>query len=128
MPGPVPPLPGCLPVARGEFPPVTSTHPTLSERAHWPPVLDPEDLAVALGLASERAAREFLLKNGVPHVRVGGRVYVLTDVLLDWLRERQERHPTKEEARARADQTIRAIAPPSHQKRRGRKPPTPRRD
>jgi hypothetical protein len=101
--------------------------PSLAERAHWPPVLLPEDMAVVLGLGSERGAREFLVKHGVPHARVGGRVFVLADELVGWLREHQQRHPTREELREKADATIREIAPTVRQRRRSRRPPSLRR-
>lgn len=96
---------------------------SLAERAALPPILSPEDVAVVLGLSSARAARELLLRHGVPHVRLGGRVYVLAESLVAWLRDRQERHPSREEVRARADETIRSIAPTSRARRRGRRPP-----
>jgi hypothetical protein len=106
---------------------MTEPRSTLAERACWPPVLSPEDVAVVLGLGSERAAREFLMKRGVPHARVGGRVYVLTDELIGWLRQRQQRHPSREDLREKADATVRDIAPTARQRRRGRRPPTVRR-
>jgi hypothetical protein len=106
---------------------MTSPRRSLAERALWPPVLLPEDMAVVLGLGSERAAREFLAKHGVPHARVGTRVFVLADELVGWLRERQQRHPTREELREKADATIRGIAPTARQRRRGRRPPSWRR-
>ena len=99
------------------------SRPSLAERANWPPILWPEDVAVVLGLASERAAREFLLNHGVPHIRAGGRVFVLTETLLSWMKGQEARQESKAEISARADETIRAIAPTTRERRRGRKPP-----
>jgi hypothetical protein len=110
----------------GRAPLVNPPRPSLAERAQLPPILWPEDVAVVLGLPSERAAREFLVKNGVPHSRVGGRLFVLAETLIGFLRDREERRESPEEIAARADETIRQIAPTSRDQRRGRKPPGPR--
>ncbi len=107
---------------------MTDSRPSLADRAHLPPVLWPEDVAVVLGLPSPRAAREFLRREGVPHTRVGGRVYVLAETLIAFFQGRQERRETKAEIRKRADKTVQQIAPTARQRRRGRKPPDVRRD
>jgi hypothetical protein len=104
---------------------MTEPRPSLAERAHWPPVLSPEDVAVVLDLPSERAARSFLVNNGVPHARVGGRMFVLSETLISFLRDHEVRRESPEEVRARADETIRQIAPTAHARRRGRRPPRP---
>jgi hypothetical protein len=104
---------------------MTEPRPSLAERTHWPPVLTPEDVAVVLGLASERAARDFIVRNGVPHARVGGRMFVLAETLIAFLRDLEVRRESPEEVRARADETIRQIAPTARACRRGRRPPRP---
>jgi hypothetical protein len=104
------------------------SRPSLAERATWPPVLDPEDLATVLGIPSARAAREFLQNHGIPHIRAGGRVYVLTETLLTWMKGQEARRESKAEISARADATVRAIAPTTRERQRGRKPPKPRED
>ncbi|MHC4473407.1 MAG: hypothetical protein ACYTDY_19070 [Planctomycetota bacterium] len=96
---------------------------TLTERSALPPILLPEDVAVVLGLPSERSAREFLQKNGVPHTRIGGRVYVLTKTLVAFFEGKQERRPTRDEIRKKATETVRQIAPTARARGRGRKPP-----
>lgn len=58
--------------------------------AAWPPILIPEDLAALLGLQSGRAARRFVEREGVPHVRAGRRLLVLLDSLLEFLRRREQ--------------------------------------
>jgi hypothetical protein len=105
---------------------MTDPRPTLAERAHLPPVLWPEDVAAVLGLPSKRAAREFLVKNGVPHSRVGGRMFVLAETLIEFLRDHEVRREPPEEIAARADETIRQIAPAARSRRRGQRPPRPK--
>jgi hypothetical protein len=104
---------------------MTEPRPSLAERARWPPVLTPEDVAVVLDLPSERAARDFAVRNGVPCSRVGGRMYILAETLIAFLREHEVRQESPEEVRARADETIRQLAPTAHARRRGRRPPRP---
>jgi hypothetical protein len=96
---------------------------SFAERAAPPLVLWPADLAVVLGLGGERMAREFIIEHGVPHVRLGHRIYVLRETLFAFLREHEERRPTRGQLREKADETIRQIAPTARQRRRGRKPP-----
>ena len=93
------------------------------ERSRIPLVLLPRDLQVVLDLASERAAREFVMTNGIPYVRAAGRIYVLRDSLIAFMLERQQRRETPAEARERADAVVKQIAPTAARKRRGRKPP-----
>jgi hypothetical protein len=54
-------------------------------RAAWPDPLFMPDLALVLGLPSVRAARDFVLDRGIPHLRVGGRLAVRRQALLSWL-------------------------------------------
>lgn len=105
---------------------MTSPRPTLAERAHWPPVLDPEDLAVVLGLPSERAAKEFIQTHGVPCIRLGQRVYVVVESLVAFFREHEARPPSREELREKADAVIAQIAPPVPARQRERRPPRPK--
>ena len=96
---------------------------SMRERSRIPLVLFPRDLQVVLDLASERAAREFVVNNGIPYVRAAGRIYVLRASLIAFMLERQERRETPAEARERADALVSQIAPTAAQRRRGRKPP-----
>ena len=52
-------------------------------------ILRPADLVEILGLASERAAREWLHREGVPYVWVGRSLVVLRPSLLKWLKEHE---------------------------------------
>jgi len=63
----------------------------------WPPILTIADLAALLGLQSERAAREFVAREGVPCVRKGKRILVLLDSLLAWMKANE----TKDDRAAR---------------------------
>ena len=96
---------------------------TMAERSRVPLVLLPRDVQVMLDLPSERAALEFLKNNGVAHTRVAGRVFVLAESLLEYLRANEERYETPTEARERADAVVSQIAPTAARRRRGRKPP-----
>lgn len=57
--------------------------------ASWPPVLCMQDLADLLGLQSERAARNFVTRREVPHIKEGRRILVLLDSLLAWLKSKE---------------------------------------
>ena len=81
------------------------------DRSYPPPVLLPDDLATLLDLPSARAAREFISRHGVPHVRLGGRIYVRFDALLAFLEAREETQPTEAEVRERAAGELSRIAP-----------------
>ena len=96
---------------------------SMVERSRIPLILWLADVAVVLGLPSPRAAGEFLANNGVPHARVAGRVFVLSETLVAFIKEHEERRETPAEARERADAVVRQIAPTARQCRRGRKPP-----
>lgn len=87
--------------------PVSRERPTT-----WPPVLTVGDVAALLGLQSERVAREFIAREGVPHVRKGKRVLVLLDSLVAWLKANEitsSRAPT----RRRSSRPRTTGAPPS---------------
>lgn len=71
----------------------------MNDRAALPPILWPEDIAVVLRLPHERAAREWILKHGLKHVRIGKRVYVLRESLMEFLKEKETRRPSREEIR-----------------------------
>lgn len=62
-----------------------------TEAHHAPALLFLADLAPILGLASPSAARRFVLKQGVPFVRVGRRLAVRPVSLDAWLAERETR-------------------------------------
>jgi hypothetical protein len=80
-------------------------------------------MAAVLGLPSPRAAKEFIATHGIPHIRLGKRVFVLAETLVAFLRDREKRRLTKEEARKKATETVRQIAPTARARNRGRKPP-----
>lgn len=90
------------------------------DRVLLPPVLLPDDIAVVLDLPSERAARELIVRHGVPHIRLGGRIYVRAAALLAFLEGREQVAPTEEAAKAKAEEDLRAIAP-TLKERQGRK-------
>jgi hypothetical protein len=69
----------------------------------FPPVLTVGDFAALLGLQSERAAREFIAREHVPHVRKGKRVLVLLDSLLAWLKSYETTDQRADRVRAAAD-------------------------
>ena len=81
-----------------------------SVSSHEKLILLPEDIAIVLGLASERAAREFLQKHGVPASRVGGRIFVLRSSLLRFLREREGGEQTPPDIPAHAIRLARRAA------------------
>jgi hypothetical protein len=54
-------------------------------RAALPEVLWPGDLVHALGVATERAAVRMVLRQRIPHGRLGRRIYVRREALLGWL-------------------------------------------
>lgn len=103
---------------------MTDPRPSLAERSRWPPVLDPADLAVALGFPSPRAAKAFVAKHAVPRCKVGGRIFVLRDSLIAFLRDHEERPETPEKRKARVDEVVRQIAPTARQRPKRRRPPT----
>ena len=96
---------------------------SMRERSRIPLVLFPRDLQVVLDLPSERAAREFIQIHGIAHARLGGRMFVLAETLVAFIKEHEERRETPAEARERADTVVSQIAPTAAQRRRGRKPP-----
>jgi len=91
------------------------------DRSLPPPVLLPADVAALLDLPSPRAAREFVARHGVPHVRLGGRVYVRLESLLAFLEDREETPPGEAEARERAAEGLRRIAPSQRAKQARRR-------
>lgn len=91
------------------------------DRCFPPPVLLPADLAAILDLPTPRAAREFVARHGVPNIRLGGRVYVRLESLLAFLESREAVPPTEEEARDRAVEDLRRIAPSRRAAQTGRK-------
>jgi hypothetical protein len=96
---------------------LTDSRASYVKRSRLPWILWPEDVALVMGLASPRSARAFLLRHGVPHARIGGRVYVTRDTLLAFLQEQEMRHPTKEEVRKKVDEDLKRIAPTARQRR-----------
>ena len=56
-------------------------------------ILRPEHLKDLLGLASERAAREWIHREGVPYVQVGRSFLVLRASLVAWLKEHEAADP-----------------------------------
>jgi hypothetical protein len=55
----------------------------VGRRAFLPAVMGPPDVRQALGLASDRAARELISSGGAgPYIRRGRRVYVLRSTFL----------------------------------------------
>ena len=63
------------------------------DRANPPWLLRPIDLAALLGQPSEEAARELIAREGVPHIRIAGRLYVLRSTLLKFMKAREESRP-----------------------------------
>ena len=63
-------------------------HPVSRRRSSFPPVLLPVDLAQLLGLPSERSARNWLRRSGVPFIRDGQRAIVLLDEVIAHLKTR----------------------------------------
>lgn len=50
-------------------------------RAAWPDLLFSPDLASVLGIGSPAAARRWVARQGIPHLRVGRRLAVRREVL-----------------------------------------------
>lgn len=57
--------------------------------APLPAILHASDLGELLGLQSTRAARTLIVREGIPHVRLGKRMLVLTTSLLRWIEARE---------------------------------------
>ncbi len=89
---------------------------SLVRRSRLPPVLWSSDLSLILGLPSERAGRDFIRTHGVPHCRLGGRIYVRLAALLAFLEDHETVVPTEAEAREKATEDLRGIAPSLHQR------------
>jgi hypothetical protein len=85
------------------------------------PLLLAGDLAAVLGLPSERAAREFVARHGVPHCRLGGRIYVRLAALLAFLEAHETMALTDAEIRAEAAEDLDRLAPTLHQKQARRR-------
>ncbi len=89
---------------------------SLVRRSRLPLVLLSRDLQLALDLPSERAAREFVARHGVRHCRIGGRIYVRLAALLAFLEDHETVAPTEAEAREKATEDLRGIAPSLHER------------
>lgn len=74
------------------------------------PVLGLGDVATLLGLRSCKAARRFIVRQGVPHVRVGRKILVLRSSLLRWLRARETDGSAQSEPAARLAAIDRSMA------------------
>jgi hypothetical protein len=85
------------------------------------PVLLAGDLAAILGLPSERSAREFVARHGIPCCRLGGRLYVRLAALLAFLEAHETRARTDEEIRAEAAGELDRLAPTLRQKQARRR-------
>ena len=85
------------------------------------PVLLAGDVAGLLGLPSERAGREFVARHGVPHCRLGGRIYVRLAALLAFLEAHETRARTDEEVREEAAEDLLGLAPTLRQKQARRR-------
>ncbi len=79
------------------------------------------DLAAVLGLPSERSAREFVARHGVPCCRLGGRIYVRLAALLAFLEAHETTTRTDEEIRAEAAEDLLGLAPTLRQKQARRR-------
>ena len=66
-------------------------------------VLCPAHIKDLLGLASERAAREWVHREGVPHIQVGRSFVVLRASLLAWLKEHEAAEPGDQALTSAAD-------------------------
>jgi len=91
------------------------------ERRHPPPVLVCGDLALLLDLPSERAAREFVARHGVPHCRLGGRIYVRLTALLAFLEAHETQVRTGEQIREEVAEDLLGLAPTLRQKQARRR-------
>ena len=60
-------------------------------RAAWPNPLLSADLAAVLGFPSAAAARRWVIRERVPHLRVGRRLAVRREALIEALRIREVR-------------------------------------
>lgn len=58
-------------------------------RAAWPDPLLSDDLAAVLGYSSPAAARRWVIRERIPHLRVGRRLAVRREALLAALRARE---------------------------------------
>jgi len=87
-----------------------------ADRKTLPLVLLPADLALALGLPSERAALELIQKHRLPYVPLGKRKLVLRDSLLDYLKDREVVPESEEEIEARAELVIAQVLPRARRK------------
>jgi hypothetical protein len=72
------------------------------------PVLTAADVGALLGLQSIRAARELIVREGIPHVRLGKRLLVLRRSLLGWLAARERVDDRAARVRSAADR-IRSV-------------------
>lgn len=59
-------------------------------RSSWPLVLFLPDLALVLGVETPSAARRLVLREGIPHLRVGRRMAVRRQALLEWVAGRED--------------------------------------
>ncbi len=85
------------------------------------PVLLAGDLAAILGLPSERSAREFVARHGVPCCRLGGRIYVRLAALLVFLEAHETTTRTDEEIREEVAEDLLGLAPTLRQKQARRR-------
>jgi hypothetical protein len=92
-----------------------------AKRGSPPPILLAGDLVEILGLPSERSAREFVARHGVPCCRLGGRIYVRLAALLAFFEAHETRARTDEEVRAEAADELHRLAPTLRQKQARRR-------
>ena len=57
-------------------------------RSAFPPLLTLEDVALLLGLANDRAARRLIQTQGIPHTRLGRRIFVVLEDLVRFVQNR----------------------------------------
>ena len=89
---------------------------SLVKRSRLPLVLWSSDLSLILGLPSERAGRDFIRTHGIPHCRLGGRIYVRLAALLAFLEAHETVVPTEAESKEKAAEDLRGTAPSLHER------------
>ncbi len=93
----------------------------LFDRGNPPLILLTGDIARIFELPSERAGREFVARHGVPHCRLGGRIYVRLAALLVFLEAHEKQVRTEEEVREEVAEDLLGLAPTLRQKQARRR-------